>query len=365
MLTLDIRQQLGAFTLNTCFAAPAGQITVLFGRSGAGKTSLINAISGLSRPDQGHITLADRTLFCATRALCLPPEARRIGYVFQDARLFPHYRVAGNLNYGRPATVTEAVFTHIVELLDIGHLLDRYPKDLSGGEKQRVAIGRALLSAPQLLLMDEPLASLDLPRKQELLPYLERLAKETDIPIVYVTHSLDEVLHLADRIVLLEAGNVIANGPTAEVWNSAAMRPWLGEQAHSTLLDAQFVAHHPDYPLSKLQVCADQFLWVSQVAATPQQSIRIRIFASDISLAQERPVKSSIRNILPVQVVRIARTATQVEVLLGLGHCQLWAHITPWAADELALAVGMTLYAQLKSVSVTQEDWRAQPLPLA
>ena len=211
MLELDFSQQLGNLTLQVTQNLPAQGITAIFGLSGAGKTSLINAIGGLTKPDTGRIALNNRPLFDADKGLCLPPEKRRIGYVFQDARLFPHYRVQGNLQYGMAASM-RGQFDSIVALLGIGHLLNRFPLTLSGGEKQRVAIGRALLTAPEILLMDEPLAALDLPRKRELMPYLEKLAKEVNIPILYVTHSLDEILRLAEKVLVLDNGSVLAMG---------------------------------------------------------------------------------------------------------------------------------------------------------
>jgi molybdate transport system ATP-binding protein len=226
MLELDFSQQLGALNLKVQATLPNQGITAIFGLSGAGKTSLINAIAGLTRLQQGRIVLNGRTLADTACGVCLPPEQRRIGYVFQDARLFPHYRVRGNLHYGMAASM-RGQFANIVELLGIGPLLNRLPLTLSGGEQQRVAIGRAVLSAPDLLLMDEPLASLDLPRKRELLPYLERLAREVKIPILYVSHSMEEIERLADQVLVLEQGQVMALGSLDEVWKNKALDPWL------------------------------------------------------------------------------------------------------------------------------------------
>ncbi len=217
---------------------PASGITAIFGVSGAGKTSLINAISGLTHPQSGQIALNDRLLFDRDSGINLPPEKRRIGYVFQDARLFPHYRVRGNLRYGM-APKMKAQFGALVTLLGLDALLDRYPASLSGGEKQRVAMGRALLTAPDLLLLDEPLASLDLPRKRELLPYLQRLAKQVKIPLLYVSHSLDEILQLANQVLVLDNGNVKAFGALEKVWGSSAMRPWLPAAERSSVLRVQ------------------------------------------------------------------------------------------------------------------------------
>lgn len=220
MLELNFSQTLGNHCLTINETLPANGITAIFGVSGAGKTSLINAISGLTRPQKGRIVLNGRVLNDAEKDICLTPEKRRVGYVFQDARLFPHYKVRGNLRYGMSKSMVDQ-FDKLVALLGIEPLLDRLPGSLSGGEKQRVAIGRALLTAPELLLLDEPLASLDIPRKRELLPYLQRLTREINIPMLYVSHSLDEILHLADRVMVLENGQVKAFGALEEVWGVA------------------------------------------------------------------------------------------------------------------------------------------------
>ena len=214
MLELNFSQTLGTHCLTLNETLPASGITAIFGVSGAGKTSLINAISGLTKPQSGRIVLNGRVLNDVEKGVCLTPEKRRVGYVFQDARLFPHYKVRGNLRYGMAKSMT-GQFNKLVALLGIEPLLDRLPGSLSGGEKQRVAIGRALLTAPELLLLDEPLASLDIPRKRELLPYLQRLAREINIPMLYVSHSLDEILHLADKVMVLENGQVKAFGSLA------------------------------------------------------------------------------------------------------------------------------------------------------
>lgn len=220
MLDVDIRRIQGDFTVQTAFVTQKAGVTALFGRSGAGKTSVINMISGLLRPDAGHIKVNGDCLFDAQKGVDLPPERRRIGYVFQEGRLFPHLSVRSNMTYGMRRVRTKdryVPFDHVVELLGIGHLLKRYPATLSGGEKQRVAIGRSLLASPSLLLMDEPLASLDAARKLEILPFISRLAEEFAVPILYVSHCLDEILSLAHTMVVLSGGRSIDVGTVAEV----------------------------------------------------------------------------------------------------------------------------------------------------
>ncbi|WP_437608412.1 molybdenum ABC transporter ATP-binding protein ModC [Erwinia sp. V71] len=351
MLELNFTQQLGDHQLVIDQKIPAQGITAVFGVSGAGKTSLINAISGLTRPQKGIIRLNDRLLCDAEKKIHLPPEQRRVGYVFQDARLFPHYRVRGNLQYGMAKSMRPQ-FDKLVQLLGIEALLQRFPWSLSGGEKQRVAIGRALLTAPEILLFDEPLASLDIPRKRELLPYLQTLANEVDIPMLYVSHSLDEILHLADNVLVLEQGKVKAFGPLEEVWVSSAMRPWLPRADQSSVLRVQVLEQHPHYAMTALGL-GGQHIWVSQIDAPAKTSLRIRIRAADVSLVLQPPKHSSIRNVVPAQVVELLDIDEQVEVKLQIGNRELWARITPWARDELAIKPGMWLYAQIKSVSIT------------
>ncbi|WP_159566572.1 molybdenum ABC transporter ATP-binding protein ModC [Budvicia diplopodorum] len=355
MLKLNFKQQLGDLTLDISTEVPGQGITAIFGLSGAGKTSLINAVSGLTRPDSGHIVLNDRVLVDCARRFYLPPEKRRIGYVFQDARLFPHYSTKGNLQYGMRDGM-KGQFDDIVELLGIGHLLKRFPLTLSGGEKQRVAIGRALLTGPELLLMDEPLASLDVPRKRELIPYLERLARDVNVPILYVTHSMEEILRLAEQVVVLDSGKVIAAGELESVWSSDAMAPWLQQEEQSSVLNVTLLHHHQDYQMSGLAL-GEHCLWVNQVDGVPGQTLRIRIHAADVSLVLERPLHSSIRNILPADVVALHECNGRVDVKLAVGPHYLWARITPWARDDLNIHPGQQLFAQVKSVSMSRENW--------
>ncbi|EIZ8954584.1 molybdenum ABC transporter ATP-binding protein ModC [Cronobacter sakazakii] len=351
MLELNFTQVLGKHRLTVNETLPGSGITAVFGVSGAGKTSLINAISGLTRPQHGRIVLNDRVLSDTETDIFLPPEKRRVGYVFQDARLFPHYNVRGNLKYGM-AKEMAAQFDKLVTLLGIEPLLDRLPGTLSGGEKQRVAIGRALLTAPELLLLDEPLASLDVPRKRELLPYLQRLAREINIPMLYVSHSLEEILHLADKVLVLEQGEVKAFGSLEDIWGSSVMHPWLPPEQQSSVLKVTVLEHHPHYAMTALAL-GDQHLWVNRIEKPLQTALRIRIQASDVSLVLQPPLQSSIRNILRARVAQCYDDNGQVEVQLEVGSRTLWARISPWARDELAIKPGLWLYAQIKSVSIT------------
>ena len=343
MLELNFSQTLGNHCLTINETLPANGITAIFGVSGAGKTSLINAISGLTRPQKGRIVLNGRVLNDAEKGICLTPEKRRVGYVFQDARLFPHYKVRGNLRYGMSKSMVDQ-FDKLVALLGIEPLLDRLPGSLSGGEKQRVAIGRALLTAPELLLLDEPLASLDIPRKRELLPYLQRLTREINIPMLYVSHSLDEILHLADRVMVLENGQVKAFGALEEVWGSSVMNPWLPKEQQSSILKVTVLEHHPHYAMTALAL-GDQHLWVNKLDEPLQAALRIRIQASDVSLVLQPPQQTSIRNVLRAKVVNSYDDNGQVEVELEVGGKTLWARISPWARDELAIKPGLWLYA--------------------
>ncbi|KAB8313070.1 molybdenum ABC transporter ATP-binding protein ModC [Erwinia endophytica] len=351
MLELNFTQRLGNHMLRVDAQLPAQGITAIFGVSGAGKTSLINAIGGLTQPQSGYISLNGRRLYDAASGLSLPPEKRRIGYVFQASRLFPHYRVRGNLEYGMAKNMRPR-FDALVRLLGIEALLNRFPRSLSGGEKQRVAIGRALLTAPEILLMDEPLASLDLPRKRELLAYLQKLAQQVAIPILYVSHSLDEILQLADNVMVLDNGEVKAFGTLEKVWASSVMRPWLPRAEQSTVLRVRVLEQHPHYAMTALSL-GNQPIWVSRIEAPLNTLLRIRIQSADVSLVLQPPLNSSIRNVVPAQVMELLEIDQQTEVKLLVGQSEMWARITPWACDELMIKPGMRLYAQIKSVAIT------------
>ncbi|WP_319930722.1 molybdenum ABC transporter ATP-binding protein ModC [Xenorhabdus santafensis] len=352
MLELNIEQHLGELHMQVDTTLPTESITAIFGLSGAGKTSLINVIAGLTRPQKGRIVLNGRTLVDVEQNLFLPAEKRRIGYVFQDARLFPHYSVKGNLQYGM-APEMKTQFDNIVGLLGIEHLLSRFPITLSGGEKQRVAIGRALLTAPEILLMDEPLASLDLPRKRELLPYLEKLSEDVKIPILYVSHSLDEILRLADNVIVMDKGKVRATGTLEDVWSSSVLRPWLQKESLCSILKVSVMEHHERYHMTAVAV-SDKALWLPALDVVPGTDLRIRIDASDVSLVLEPPRVSSVRNTLQVKVLEFFEDEGQVDVKLALREHCLWARVTSWAREELNLREGQWLYAQIKGVSLNR-----------
>ena len=350
MLHIDVKKQLGTLPLEANLDIPSQGVTALFGLSGSGKSSLINLVSGLINPDEGVISLNDRELFNSAQNVCVPINRRNIGYVFQDARLFPHYTVNGNLRYGMKNTSKDE-FNYIVELLGIGHLLKRYPITLSGGEKQRVAIGRALLTDPEILLMDEPLSALDLPRKRELMNYLERLSKEINIPILYVTHSLDELLRLAERVVLLTNGKVEAYDVLESIWESPLFLPWKQENEQSAVLSLPVFMHNPSYKMTALSI-GDQNIWINQVEAQINEKVRICIHSSDVSISLNKVEQSSIRNILYGRIVKILELENRVDLKLDIGGKHLWASISKWSFHDLALQLGQLVYAQIKAISV-------------
>jgi molybdate transport system ATP-binding protein len=358
-LEVAVAGRVGSFALDVGFESEGG-VTALFGQSGAGKTSVVNMIGGLLRPERGRVLVGGRLVFDSGGGVDLPAHRRRIGYVFQEGRLFPHLSVRHNLVYGRWFAGRRAAsgraeagrFGEVVELLGIGELLERRPRSLSGGEKQRVAIGRALLSEPAALVMDEPLASLDAPRKAEILPYLERLRDEARLPIVYVSHSIDEVARLARTMVLLSAGRVAAVGPVAEVMTRLDLRPLTGRFEAGVVLEATVVGHDDVYQLTVVAL-GDQQLTVPRLEAAPGQRARLRIRARDVALATRRPEAISIQNVLRGRVAELGwREGPFVEVNVEVGGPRLTARLTRRSAETLQLSPGREVYVLIKTIAL-------------
>jgi molybdate transport system ATP-binding protein len=356
-IRVEVRKRLGAFQLDAAFEAAPEGITAVFGPSGAGKSQLLAAIAGASRPEAGRITLGETVLFDSAQWVDTPMERRRVGWVFQDGRLFPHLSVAANLAYGaRRAGGRDAGVKRdeLLAALGIDALLERAPASLSGGERQRVAIGRALLSQPALLLMDEPLAALDLPRRAEILPYLERLKTLYRLPILYVTHALSEVVRLADRLVVLEAGRVSAQGPLREVLIRDDLPILAARPDAATPYDAVVLAHDTARRLSRIDLGGAALL-TPPLPLPVGARTRAAVLARDVLLARVRPQGLSARNVLPatVEAVGPARPDGVRLVRVRLeGGAPLQAALTGDAVEALELQPGAAVFAIVKSVAV-------------
>lgn len=353
-LQVELGNRRGDFVLDVDFSAGRG-VTALFGRSGAGKTTIVSMVAGLARPDAGRIVLNGRALLDTAAGIDLRPGRRRVGMVFQEARLFPHLSVRSNLLYARWAGRRRAAtaLADVVDLLGIGHLLGRPPTTLSGGEAQRVAIGRALMADPEILLMDEPLSQLDGARRAEILPFLERLAHGGGgVPILYVSHAVDEVARLADDIVVVSEGRVVAAGPIEEVFGRIDLGPVTGRYEAGALLVTEVVAHDPEYSLTRLRFGGAE-LSVPALERSPGETVRVRVRARDVAIALAPPQGSSIRNAISAQIEAIGMEEGAIaEVLLSAFGQHLRARITRKSAAELALAPGQTVFALIKSVSI-------------
>ncbi|MSP52475.1 MAG: molybdenum ABC transporter ATP-binding protein [Alphaproteobacteria bacterium] len=352
-LAVDIQHEVPGFALAAAFNADPG-ITVLFGPSGAGKTMLVDVLAGLVSPQRGRIAIGDNVLFDADRGINLPPERRRVGYVFQDARLLPHMTVESNLRFGwrrQPPERRSIEFSQVVKLLGLEGLIDRRTRDLSGGEKQRVALGRAMLTSPRVLLMDEPLASLDHARRHEILPFIERLRDEFEIPIVYVTHSIDELVRLAATVVLLDRGRLVAAGNLEELMRRLDLAAYTGGADAGAVLMATIVRHDERFELTYIAFHGGE-LAVPRLGLDVGRSFRVRIHARDVALATFRPVGLSTLNVIPGKITAIVGTerAPQVDILLDVG-VPLWARITRKSAVDLRLTVGAPVYALIKSIA--------------
>ncbi len=341
--------------LAVAFEVPGAGVTALFGPSGAGKSSVLAAAAGVFRPDACRIMLDGTVLADTAAGIWLPPERRRVGLVFQDARLFPHMTVAANLRYGLRRAPPGAIrFDEVVALLGLAALLARRPRTLSGGERQRVAIGRALLAQPRLLLMDEPLAGLDAARKSEILPYLARLKSALTLPVLYVSHALEEVASLADSLVLLEAGRVLAAG-TLEAMAARADLPLARRDDAAALLDARVAVHDTARRLTRLEHGGLSLL-VPLLAAPPGTLLRLRIPAREVILARHDAAALgdvlSLHNILPATVRRVAEDRGAALVELDAGGAALLSRVTSDAVARLGIVPGGAVLALVKSMSV-------------
>ena len=358
MIAVDIEQQLGTFRLSVQFRADV-PIVGLFGRSGSGKTSVINAIAGITTPERGSIHINDMCLFDSTRGIDLAPEARRIAYVFQDSLLFPHLDVRTNLLYGHRLRAADERFIaldKVVDLLGLDALLERRTNALSGGEKQRVAIGRALLAQPRIMLLDEPLASLDASRKAEILAYIERLRDELHIPMVYVSHSVAEITRLTDTAVILSEGKCLAAGATEDVMGRADLKPATGRDEAGALVETHVAAHEDADGLTKLSFDGGTLV-VPRLDSAIGERVRVRIRARDVSVALTRPADISILNILPGRVVAVDNgNGPTVDVGIAVGSTTLIARITRRSLHALRLEVGRELFALVKTVSFDQRS---------
>lgn len=354
MLEVDVSIRRGAFRVEAAFTSDA-PIVALFGRSGAGKSTIVHAIAGVVRPERGRIVVGGRTLFDSAAGIDVPPERRRVGYVFQDALLFPHMSVRANLAYGETLTPPAERFVdtaRVIALLGIGGLLERRPANLSGGERQRVAIGRALFASPRVLLLDEPLASLDGARKAEILAYIELLRDELALPMVYVSHALEEVTRLAERLVLLAEGRVAAAGSVAELMSRRDLAPLTGRFEAGAVIEARVSAQDVAFGLATLAFDGGALV-VPNVDALPGEPVRVRIRARDVALATQPPVGSSFQNVLAGTVEAIGpEFGALVEVTIRLGTTAIVARVTRKAVSDLGIAPGRAVYALVKAVSI-------------
>lgn len=353
-LSVAVDHQLGGFHLDATFACGGG-VTALFGQSGAGKTTLVNAIAGLFRPRGGHIELDGETLFDSARGVWVPASQRRFGYVFQEGRLFPHLTVRQNLTYARlfrRGREARDGLDHIVELLGLADVLHRRPAGLSGGERQRVALGRALLSGPRALLLDEPLASLDGHRKEEVMRYIELMRDEINIPIVYVSHAVEEVVRLADTVVLMASGRVVAVGEVEEIMGRPDLRAVAGTFEGGAVIDARVTGQDMQHDLATLAFEGGT-LAVTNLDALVGEPVRVRIRARDVSIALEAPNRISIQNVLRGKIAAIGEPRGGiVDVSISAGAATLRSRITARAAQQLALREGLDVYALIKAVSL-------------
>jgi molybdate transport system ATP-binding protein len=343
-LEVRLQHRFAAFELDVAFRAERGTVTALFGPSGAGKSSIVHALAGLLRPDKGRVLFDDEALFDSETGIFVAPERRRAGLMFQDARLFPHMRVKDNLLFGwrragRKAPPGE--IERLISLLGLGPLLERRPRHLSGGEKSRVALGRALLSGPRFLMLDEPLAALDAARRAEILPWLERLRDMADMPILYVSHAAEEVARLADQVILLRAGKITARGPAAAVLSEGGF--------FGALLETRVLGQRTD---GLTELGFDGGTLAIAAKAAPGTRLRVRIAPEDVLLSRDPPGPISANNVMAAKVASVEVDGAVARIRLSVGRAELFASITAASAARLALTPEMVVYAIVKSVAV-------------
>ena len=355
MLKIDARKRLAEFEWRGRLEIRPG-VTALFGRSGAGKTSLVNMVAGLLTPDEGEIEIGGTCVFASRKGVNLAPERRPVGVVFQDGRLFPHLSVRGNLQYGRRRGARSApALEEVIELLELEALLGRRPGTLSGGEQQRVAIGRALLTGPDVLLLDEPLAGLDAERRGEVLGFLERLKQDTDRVIVYVTHRMEEVVRLADRLVLIDRGVIQSSGGLQELLGRPELQSSIGQQSAGALLRCRIEQIDDGDGLSRLS-CSGHALLLPRLDLPQEAEIVLRVRAGDVSLSLEPPRRSSVLNVVSGTVERVVEEdGALADVVVNVGQT-LWARVTRRSVRELRLSPGVRVYATIKAASLYSAD---------
>ena len=356
-ITARLHLARAGFTLDVDLQLPGRGVTALFGPSGCGKTTCLRAIAGLERAQPGRVAVNGEVWQDDAQRIWRATHERALGYVFQAASLFDHLSVRGNIDYGlkrTPPARRKVALEQAVELLGIAHLMDRKPQALSGGERQRVAMARALATSPRLLLMDEPLAALDAQRKAEVLPYLERLHRTLAIPVLYVSHAIDEVARLAEHMVLMQDGRVLAQGRTDELIVRLDL-PLAHGDAAATVIEGRVLQHDAHDHVATVAFNGGQLLLVSPTARATGEPIRLRVQARDVSLALAAPGDTSILNILPATVVALSEDSPgQLMVALDAGPTRLLARVTQRSAQALALAPGQAVFAQIKGIAIVQ-----------
>ncbi|WP_417495258.1 molybdenum ABC transporter ATP-binding protein [Maricaulis sp.] len=355
-LSLQLRARRGGFDLDIEAEIPLDGITAVFGPSGSGKTSLLRLVAGLDRPDEGRIAMGDTVWVDRARHVFTPAHQRPVGLVFQDARLFSHLSVAGNLAYAQRRAATGPTrfdSETIIKALDLAPLLPRRPASLSGGEAQRVALARALLTQPRLLLLDEPMAGLDHARKAELLPYLDTTLRQLEIPALYVSHSVEEVVRLSDRVLALSQGRCVAMGPVEEVFARLEIEPLERDFEAGSILAGQLIDQNERLQLSRVDIGGQVLELPMSAALQPGDTVRLRIRARDVAIATLKPQAISIRNVLDGRIIAISENETSpyADLTVSIGTSQLKARLTRASIEALELAPGQAVYALVKSAS--------------